>query len=448
MWFQSDFKELNITMVGLGYVGLPEAIAFHELGFKVSGIDINKKIIDMIRNRISPLIDEVESIKIPEQNDSWIITDEFNEIIPNSDIAIVAVPTPINDDLSPDLRPLRSAIESIFKEIIEGQKIILVIESTVYPGATRKLVNSLGNEYNKKENLDYMIAYCPERVNPGDSAHSVKKVARVIGCGDEELGKELAMIYSLITEGGCEFVGSIEVAEAAKMIENVQRDVDIALINELSIVLSDFGLDIEEVLKAADSKWNFHRHTPGVGVGGHCIPVDPYYYISLAKEYGHDASISINARRTNENMPNHVLNEIIKICKVENKRLARVLILGYAYKPNVGDCRMTPIKKLSELLNKSGINVTIWDPHISRENNVVGDLIITDKNSLYSLKEYDMIILGTAHEEIINLDWEALKSVSNNSLIYDGRRVLDYSHLENIGWKYYGIGRPIEKEVI
>jgi len=443
MWFENKIEDTHITVVGLGYVGLPEAIAFYESGFKVTGLDIDKTVLEKISNRINPLLDEIDILIIPKKNERWMVTDNYEEVIPKSQIIIVAVPTPIDDNYSPDLNPLNNALNSIFREIEDCQKVTIIVESTVYPGATKEIVDEVANKNNKREHVDYMIAYCPERVNPGDSDHNVKKVARVIGCKDEVLGRKLAEMYSLITESGCKYVGSIEVAEASKMIENVQRDVDIALTNELAIVLSDFGLDIEEVFEAADSKWNFHRHTPGIGVGGHCIPVDPYYYFSLAEKLGHTASISYNARKTNENMPNYVFESIKRICKKENTKLEKILILGYAYKENLGDSRMTPIKPLSNKIIDAGIELVIWDPHVSSENNKLNNNILYDLNSLYSLNDVDMVILGTAHEVILNLDWELLKLISNNSLIYDGRRVLNNLNLEKIGWKYYGIGKPI-----
>ena len=338
-----------------------------------------------------------------------------------------------------DISNIEEAIDKILDTIVEESEVAIIVESTVYPGVTRKITSQAASKKGLTIGRDFHMAYCPERVNPGDSEHDVKSVARVIGCDKPEIGKRIIEMYSAITDAECSYVGSLEVAEAAKMVENVQRDIDIAFTNELARILPEMGLDVEEVLEAASTKWNFHRHHPGIGVGGHCIPVDPYYYIEIAKSLGEDPSMAIAARSTNSSMPIFSGDMIIDITSKNGLDSPTILILGYSYKPDVGDNRETPVAPMRERLIELGAKVIIWDPFFSESDlsEIPGSI-----RNLSELNIVDAVVIGTAHSEILNLDWDGLLKNCTNSILFDGRRFLDSAKLEDEGWKYFAIGRP------
>ncbi|MGB2268177.1 MAG: nucleotide sugar dehydrogenase, partial [Candidatus Poseidoniaceae archaeon] len=321
MGWDSAFSEraqngnLTVGIIGLGYVGLPTAIGFHDAGFNVWGVDISERTVRMVLNGENPTGDPDVNDLIPDPNSSrWNITTSTSEAVPHCDVVLVTVPTPVTEDLKPDLTYVIVAGRSVFESIERGSRTIVVLESTVYPGVTAQtwlpLVEELGMEIGK----DVEIAYCPERFNPGDPAHGVRQVARVVGCSNPDVGEGLVELYRRLTTEDVRYVGKLEVAEAAKVIENVQRDINIALVNELARIFPELGVDVEDVLSAAATKWNFHRYTPGVGVGGHCIPVDPYYMMQRAADVGVPAELITAARAVNRTMPLHVatvINEIL-----------------------------------------------------------------------------------------------------------------------------------------
>ena len=430
----NDFS-LKIAVIGMGYVGLPTAIAFHNAGFSVVGIDNSKQKLESIESGSSPITDEL-SLEIPS-GERWTISSSYSDHIPSCSVAVICVPTPVNKSLEPNLSYVISAISEIIETKNQDQNIAIVMESTVHPGTTMQCLSEIiGNRH--PSSLGISIAYCPERVSPGEGGRGVSEVPRVIGSESPELTEVISSLYGSITSGGIHPVSSIEVAEASKLVENAQRDIDIAFINELAILLPKMGLDVEEVLDAASSKWNFHRHTPGLGVGGHCIPVDPHYYIEFAKKFGVASALSPAARALNSSMPEHSAREMAKLCEGSPKK---ILVLGYSYKPNVSDTRETPVKPFIESVIDGGTSeVFIWDEWV--ENNHVTELatIISDP---YSLTEIDCIVIGTAHDEIVNLDWEKMKKIMNLPRIYDSRRCLNPENMEKIGWTFHAIGRPI-----
>ncbi|MAT48968.1 MAG: nucleotide sugar dehydrogenase [Euryarchaeota archaeon] len=433
---------ISIGIIGLGYVGLPTAIGFLDAGFNVWGVDVSQRVVDTILQGQNPTGDPEINDIIPDPNTKkWNITTDTSTAVENCDILIVTVPTPVTSDLKPDLKYVISAGDNIFKSIKPNSGKIVVLESTVYPGVTAQSWLPLIEKYELTEGVDVNIAYCPERFNPGDQANGVRKVARVIGSLNPEIGNSLVKIYSKLTSGRVDYVGKIEVAEAAKVIENVQRDINIALVNELARIFPALNIDIEDVLNAAATKWNFHRYTPGVGVGGHCIPVDPYYMIQRAEQVGVPAELISAARAVNRTMPIHVFSVLKDILYKNNVSAndANILFLGWSYKAEVGDHRETPAEHLALALTDSGIKVSVWDPHL--ENHVYpGNVdVITDINSA---KNFDLVVLVTGHSICINLDWEALLKNMRKPLLYDGRRVLDIKKLEDLGWDVYAVGKP------
>ncbi len=448
MGYGSDFSSrassgsLTVGIIGLGYVGLPTAIGFHDAGFNIWGVDISQRTVDLVKRGENPTGDpDVDGIIPPPGSERWNITTSTSEAVPHCDVVLVTVPTPITEDLKPDLSYVQKAGREVFQSIERGSRTVVVLESTVYPGVTAQTwmpeLETLGLNIGD----DVEIAYCPERFNPGDPAHGVRSVARVIGCSDEDVGQALVSLYRRLTSEDVRYVGNLEIAEAAKVIENVQRDINIALVNELARIFPELGVDVEEVLSAAATKWNFHRYTPGVGVGGHCIPVDPYYMIQRAADVGVPTELITAARAVNRSMPTHVasvLSEILYKAGVPSGE-GRVLLLGWSYKAEVGDPRETPAEPLSAALLAKDIAVAAYDPHIRPEDfpdeiDVVSDIDDADG--------FDLVVLVTAHEACKEIDWTSLAGRMRNSIIYDGRRVLDLDDLNSKGWQIHAVGRP------
>ena len=439
---RADNGELTVGIIGLGYVGLPTAIGFHDAGFNVWGVDVSQRTVDMVLKGENPTGDpDVDDIVPAPGTERWNITTSTAEAVPHCDVVLVTVPTPITHDLKPDLSYVAGAGRDVFEAIPKGLNTIVVLESTVYPGVTAQtwmpIIEELGLEIGK----DLEIAYCPERFNPGDPAHGVRQVARVIGCSNPDVGAALVALYSKLTSEDVRYVGKLEVAEAAKVIENVQRDINIALVNELARIFPALDVDVEDVLSAAATKWNFHRYTPGVGVGGHCIPVDPYYMIQRAADVGVPAGLITAARAVNRSMPSHVagvLSDLMWNAGVAAKG-AKVLLLGWSYKAEVGDPRETPAEPLAETLMAKGITVGAWDPHLGDGSYPEGVEVISNIADAHG---YDMAVLVTAHKACLSLDWAQLAQQMRTPLIYDGRRVLNLDELNNSGWKAYAVGRP------
>ncbi len=432
----------TIGVIGLGYVGLPTAIGFHDAGFNVWGVDVSQRSVELILQGKNPTGDpDVDDI-IPQQGtENWNITMDAAEAVPHCDVILVTVPTPITHDLKPDLSYVESAGRSVFESIPKGSKTIVVLESTVYPGVTRETWLPIIQELGLVIGQDVEIAYCPERFNPGDPAHGVRQVARVIGCSNPKVGEELVKLYSRLTTEDVRYVGKLEVAEAAKVIENVQRDINIALVNELARIFPALDVDVEDVLSAAATKWNFHRYTPGVGVGGHCIPVDPYYMIQRAADVGVPAGLITAARAVNRSMPNHVANVVSELMWNAGVPAGegKVLLLGWSYKSEVGDPRETPAEPLATSLISKNLHVSAWDPHIELSMYPEG---ITPLNTIEDALGFDLVILVTAHQKCIDLDWKKLLENMRTPLLYDGRRVLDLDRLNEMGWRTHAVGRP------
>ena len=439
----SSNSEISIGIIGLGYVGLPTAIGFHDAGFTVWGVDVSQNTVDTIRAGKNPTGDpDVDEIVPQPGTENWHITTSASEAVPHCDVILVTVPTPITEDLKPDLSYVESAGFDVFRSIERDSKTIVVLESTVYPGVTAQTWLPIIEELGLIIGKDVEIAYCPERFNPGDPAHGVRQVARVIGCSNPEVGNTLVDLYSKLTSEDVRYVGKLEVAEAAKVIENVQRDINIALVNELARIFPALDVDVEDVLSAAATKWNFHRYTPGVGVGGHCIPVDPYYMIQRAADVGVPAGLITAARAVNRSMPSHVAGVVSDLMWNAGVPAgeAKVLLLGWSYKAEVGDPRETPAEPLAATLIGKNISVGAWDPHIDSSLYPEGVLPV---DNISDAEGYDLVILVTAHKACLEIDWRALLDKMRTPIVYDGRRVLDLNELESMGWTAHAVGKPV-----
>ena len=407
-------------------------------------MDVSQRTVDMVQAGKNPTGDPDVNDIIPAPGaERWNITTSTAEAVPHCDVVLVTVPTPITPDLKPDLSYVEAAGRAVFEAIPKESKTIVVLESTVYPGVTAQTWMPIIEELGLVIGEDLEIAYCPERFNPGDPAHGVRQVARVIGCSNPDVGEALVALYQKLTSEDVRYVGKLEVAEAAKVIENVQRDINIALGQRIGSESSPLlDVDVEDVLSAAATKWNFHRYTPGVGVGGHCIPVDPYYMIQRAADVGVPAGLITAARAVNRSMPSHVagvLTDIMWSAKVPAAE-AKVLLLGWSYKAEVGDPRETPAEPLAETLMAKGITVGAWDPHLESSMFPEGVIAETDVSEANG---YDMVVLVTAHKACLELDWQALLSNMRTPLLYDGRRVLDLDTLKSMGWQCYAVGKPL-----
>lgn len=441
---RADSGRLAVGIIGLGYVGLPTAIGFHDAGFEVWGVDLSERIVDALHEGRNPLGDPDLNDQIPPPGtERWHISRDTVTATQSCDVLIVTVPTPVSDDFKPDLSYVESAGRAIFEAIKPGSRTVVILESTVYPGVTANTWLPLLDELGLQMGVDVEIAYCPERFNPGDPAHGVRQVARVIGCGNEEVGQSLVHLYRRLTVKDVRYVGRVEVAEATKVIENVQRDINIALVNELAQIFPELDLDVEDVLSAAATKWNFHRYTPGIGVGGHCIPVDPYYLMQRAQEVGVPAELITAARSVNRMMPRHVagiLRDLLFRAGVAADE-GRVLFLGWSYKPGVGDARETPATPLAQGLMDAGISVSAWDPYL-KDNGIPAEIDILD--GIEGVSGFDMVVLATAHPEFSDIDWESLLKSMRTPLLYDGRRVLDQRALTKMGWTVNAVGQPLQ----
>ncbi len=404
----------TIAIIGMGYVGLPLAIEFSKK-FNVIGFDISSE-------RISSLLEGVDltnEIETSMLNSSNLVLTDNEEMLSSADIYIVTVPTPIDSDKKPDLSPLLNATRTIAKKINKGN--IIIYESTVFPGCTEDIcANEIEKISKYKFNSDFFLGYSPERINPGDKKHTIDKIVKVTSGSNEDTALFIDNLYKEIITAGTYMAPSIKVAEAAKVIENTQRDINIALINELSIIFNLLEIDTEEVLKAASTKWNFLNFKPGL-VGGHCIGVDPYYLTYKSQELGHNPEVILSGRRINDEMGNYCAREILKKFDEQNLELSNlnVLIMGFTFKENCPDIRNTKIVDIVNTLQKSGISVDIYDPWVNIEYAITHyDFNFVPKPVH---KKYDAVIIATAHSEFKNMSEEEINlfKKSDNSIIFD-----------------------------
>lgn len=424
-------KEAVVCVVGLGYVGLPLAIEFDRSGLKVIGFDVKEEKIKDLKNGIDEMneVDEDELKKSPIE-----FTSNPNDI-KKADFIVVAVPTPITKSKMPDLKYVIAASETVGENMKRG--VIVSYESTVYPGVTEEVCEPILEEKSGlKCGVDFKLGYSPERVNPGDKEHTIDKIVKVVGGMDPETTDLLAELYDHVTKAGTFKARDIKTAEAAKVIENVQRDLNIALMNELAIIFEQMGLSIWDVLDAAYTKWNFGRYRPGL-VGGHCIPVDPYYLTYKAEELGYHPQIILAGRRVNDGMPKHVaeltvkaLNEVGKVPKD-----SRVLLMGLAFKENVKDCRTSPSKGIIQELKSYGVEVIGYDPLLDQEE--IKDEFGIDSIDSLDVRDIDAVVLATAHDIFREIRLDNLKACMNtNPLIVDARGFFDQRGVEEEGFSY------------
>jgi UDP-N-acetyl-D-galactosamine dehydrogenase len=415
---------MNIAIIGLGYVGLPLARLF-ATKYLVVGFDINQPRVTAL-NKGEDTTLEVEKdilqkvlVKNLDAKKGLYCTTNLEDI-KNCNYYVITVPTPVDKNNKPDLTPLIKASETVGKVLKKGD--IVIYESTVYPGATEEIcVPVLEEKSGLKFNKDFYVGYSPERINPGDKKHTVDKILKVTSGSTKLVGEKVNNLYASVISAGTHLAPSIKVAEAAKVIENSQRDINIAFVNELAKIFNLLDIDTHAVLEAAGTKWNFLPFKPGL-VGGHCIGVDPYYLAQKAQEVGYHPEIILAGRRMNDSMGNFVASEVIKLCIQRNIKVkdANILVLGITFKENCPDVRNTKVVDVVKNLKEFGTNVTIFDPWANPEEVKKEYNLITTKKIPQS--KFDAIVLAVAHNEFLTIDFNEF--LNEKGVIYDVKGVL------------------------
>lgn len=424
--------EEKISLVGLGYVGMPIAVAFaKKVG--VIGYDLNAKKIELYKSGVDPT-NEVgdEAIK----NTKVEFTSDETKLR-EAKFHIVAVPTPVNDDHTPDLTPVEGASRILGRNLTKGS--IVVFESTVYPGVTEDVcVPILEAESGLKCGVDFKIGYSPERINPGDKVHRLETIVKIVSGMDAESLDEIAKVYELVVEAGVHRAPTIKVAEAAKVIENSQRDINIAFMNELSIIFNKMGIDTKSVLEAAGTKWNFLKFFPGL-VGGHCIGVDPYYLTYKAEMLGYHSQVILAGRRINDDMGKYVAENCVKNLIKAGKAVkdAKVAILGFTFKENCPDTRNTKVIDIVNELREYGIEPVIADPAADKAE--AKHLYGIEFEEIKNVKNMDAVILAVSHEEFTHLSMNDIDALfgTGKKVLLDVKGILDRSKYEEADYSYW-----------
>lgn len=424
-------KETKLSLVGLGYVGMPIAVAFAKK-INVVGFDTNAAKIEMYKKGID-VTKEVGNEALKETTVEFT-TDESK--LKEAKFHIVAVPTPVRDDHMPDLTPVESASTIVGRNLTKGS--IVVYESTVYPGVTEDIcVPILEKESGLKCGVDFKVGYSPERINPGDKVHRLETIVKIVSGMDEETLENVAKTYELVVKAGVHRAESIKVAEAAKVIENSQRDINIAFMNELSIIFNKMNIDTQAVLEAAGTKWNFLKFYPGL-VGGHCIGVDPYYLTYKAEQLGYHSQIILSGRRINDDMGKYVAENTVKmlIKNDKNIRNAKIGILGITFKENCPDTRNSKVNDIIKELREYEIEPIVCDPVADKEE--AKKLYNIEIADMSKLEDLDALIISTCHEEFKKLTMNQFeKMFKDKKIIIDVKGILNKEEYKEAGYSYW-----------
>ena len=429
-------KQEKISVIGLGYVGMPLAVAFAKK-VNVIGYDVNEQKIALYKKGIDPT-NEVgdEAIK---QTTVEFTSDETR--LKEAKFHIVAVPTPINLDKTPNLTPVEAASTTVGRNLTKGS--IVVYESTVYPGVTEDIcIPILERESGLKCGIDFKVGYSPERINPGDKVNRLETITKIVSGIDEESLNEIAMVYELIIEAGVHKASSIKVAEAAKVVENSQRDINIAFMNELAMIFDRMGIDTKEVIEAMNTKWNALGFYPGL-VGGHCIGVDPYYFIYQAEKLGYHSQIILAGRKINDGMGEFVADAVIKKLILADKvvKKAKVVILGITFKENCPDTRNSKVIDIIKRLKEYGIEPIIYDP-LADKNDAKEEYGI-ELVDMKDIKDVDCLVFAVAHDEFKQMSLEKIDTLfgnfdnNNEKIIIDVKSIFDKKAIEERGYSYW-----------
>ncbi len=429
-------KEESLALIGLGYVGMPIAIAFAKKGLNVIGFDLNKDKIKLYQDGIDPTKEVGDEVV---KNTTVKFTYDEKQL-QNARFHIVAVPTPVNTDHTPDLSPVIGASEIVGRNLTRGS--IVVYESTVYPGVTEDVcVPILEKESGLKCGVDFKVGYSPERINPGDKVHRLENIHKIVSGMDQESLEEIKKVYDLVIEVGTYPVSTIKTAEAVKVVENSQRDINIAFMNELAMVFDRMGIDTNEVVDGMNTKWNALGFRPGL-VGGHCIGVDPYYFTYEAEKLGYHSQIILNGRIVNDRMGGYVADAAVKqmIAAGQAPKKSKVVILGLTFKENCPDTRNSKVDDIIKQLNTYGIKPSVVDPW-ANERDAMHEYGVT-LEKLEDVSEADCIIVAVAHDEFRALSLDSIKklyreSADSEKVIIDVKGLYKISDLEESGMKYW-----------
>lgn len=424
--------EEKLSVIGLGYVGMPIAVAFARK-INVIGFDVNEAKIELYKTGVDP----TGEVGNEEMKASSVEFTSAESKLQEARFHIVAVPTPVNADHTPDLKPVKNASRILGRNLTKGS--IVVYESTVYPGVTEEIcVPILEETSGLKCGRDFKVGYSPERINPGDKTHRLETITKIVSAMDEESLDEIANVYELVVEAGVHRTRSIKVAEAAKVIENSQRDINIAFMNELSIIFNKMGIDTKSVLEAAGTKWNFMKFYPGL-VGGHCIGVDPYYLTYKAEELGYHSQIILAGRRINDDMGRYVAENVVKKLIASDKAVnhAKVAILGFTFKENCPDTRNTKVIDIVNELREYGIVTVIADPQADATE--AKRLYGIEFSDMTCIENVDAVVLTVAHEEFRLLTMNQLDALygDGKKVLIDVKGIMDRREYENAGYCYW-----------
>lgn len=417
-------ENIKICVIGLGYVGLPLARLF-STKYETIGFDMNQARVDALMAGHDATLEVSDELLQGAIKNGFRCTTDIEEIR-SCNFYVVAVPTPVDRDNRPDLSPLYGASTTVGKVISKGD--IVVYESTVYPGVTEdECIPVVEKVSGLKFNVDFFAGYSPERINPGDKLHTVEKIKKVTSGSIPEIGKIINEVYSSVITAGTHLAPSIKVAEAAKVIENSQRDINIAFVNELSKIFTRMGIDTQDVLEAASTKWNFLPFKPGL-VGGHCIGVDPYYLAQCAQRFGYNPEIILAGRRMNDGMGEYVANQVVKLMLKKGIQVldANIVILGFTFKENCPDVRNTKVVDIYRSLQEYNVNITVYDPWANPA--VAKHEYGIDITNELPAGTYDAAILAVAHEKFRGLDVESL--LNNRHIIYDVKGFLNRTQID------------------
>ncbi len=428
--------EQVISVIGLGYVGMPLAVAFAEKGIKVIGFDVNEEKVALYKQNIDPT-NEVGNERLAAAMNLEFTSDPTR--LKEASFHIVAVPTPVREDKVPNLYPVESASRVVGENLAKGS--IVVFESTVYPGVTEEVcIPILEEKSGLVCGVDFKVGYSPERINPGDKVHTVEKIIKIVSGMDSESLDTIAKTYEIVIEAGVHRASSIKVAEAAKVIENSQRDINIAFMNELAMIFDKMGIDTKEVIEAAGTKWNFLKFSPGL-VGGHCIGVDPYYLTYKAQQLGYKSEIILSGRRINDDMGKFIAEKTVKRMIFNGIKIkdSKVLVLGLTFKENVPDLRNSKVIDVINELKEFGVNVLVADPMANNEESIEEyGVSLTDFNTV---KDVQAVIVAVSHKEYMALSFDDLKKLYSSDV--QGKVLVDVKGIydKNIAEKSFDYWR-------
>jgi nucleotide sugar dehydrogenase len=436
-------NSLKVGIVGIGRIGLPTALCFANSGFETIGIDINAELVNMVNSGDYPLKDEPEFDKIFEvviHQKKLVATTNISKAVLECDIILLSLPTPIDDQNIPDYTALLLVGKSLNKVLSNGQ--IVIVESTVEPGfIENELLQTIeGPDRTLKSGIDFHLAACPEIANPGEIMKDFKNLPRLVGSIDEKISSTVSQIYTHVFGVESILMPNCKTANAVKLTTNAFRDINIAFINELALLFEKLGIDTYTVIDAAKRKYNFQPHFPGAGVGGPCIPTNSYQYLNSSKKIDGDfLKIVKEARKINENMPNHVVNLLSNALSESNTSLnnSTIALLGVSYKPNIHDVQIAPSKEIIKILKEKNTKIKIFDPHFTTQ--VFG--FNTEKSISDALSESDAAILITGHKEFQNLDLKKFSKTMKNPVLVDCTGLVNPSDAKESGFIFRGIGR-------